>query len=482
MKIPETGMDRDTLLARLDEYRQGDMPWRNGRVWGYVFHPGDEIEAVIKQAYSMFLSENALDPTVFKSAARFENEVVSMAANHLSGDGEVVGNFTSGGTESIILAVKTARDHARAHRPEITRPKLLLPVTGHAAFHKAGHYLGVEVVTTPVDSATFKADVSAMAAAIDENTILLVGSAVSYAHCVVDPIADIAALAKERGLLCHVDACMGGFMLPYFRRLGCDIPDFDFSVPGVTSMSMDLHKYAFAAKGASVILHRNADLRRHQIYTCARWSGYTVVNATVQSSKSVGPMAACWAVMNHIGDQGYLDIARSLLDGTRRLVAGIDAIDGLQVLATPEMNLLAFTSDAVNVFHIIDEMKELGWYIQPQLGYGDSRANIHLSVNPNNLPHIDEFLADLARCTESARSLQSSEAITNLKQMLAAMGDAPALPTGQVQKLMAAAGIQDGKLPERMADINELLDALPPAVQEALVSEFINQLFRQPGA
>lgn len=473
-------MDRDTLFAKLDEYRERDMPWRNGRVWGYVFHLDEETEAVIKKAYSMFLTENALDPTVFTSAARFENEVVAMAASHLSGDSEVAGNFTSGGTESIILAVKTARDHARHHRPNIARPNIVVPTTGHAAFHKAGHYLGVEVVTTAVDNNTFKADVSAMAEAIDENTIMLVGSAVSYAHCVVDPITEIAALAKERELLCHVDACMGGFMLPYFRRLGCDIPDFDFSVPGVTSMSMDLHKYAFAAKGASVILHKNAELRRHQIYSCAQWAGYTIVNATVQSSKSVGPMAACWAVMNHIGDQGYLDIARSLLEGTRKLVAGIETIPGLRMLGRPEMNLLAFTSDEINVFHIIDEMKVLGWYIQPQFRYRESQSSIHLSVNPNNLPHIDEFLRDLAKCAETARAIASSEQITQLKQMLAAMGEGTSLPIEQIGQLMGAAGIQNGTLPERMADINELLDALPPKIQEALISEFINQLFRQP--
>ena len=482
MKIPASGMDRDTVFATLNEYRAHDMPWRNGRVFGYVFHLSEEVEAVVKQAYSMFLSENALDPTVFPSAARLENEVVSMAAAHLAGDQEVVGNFTSGGTESIILAVKTARDRARHLRPDIDRPNLVLPVTGHAAFHKAGYYLGVEVRTTPVDPKTFKADVEAMRAAIDDNTILLVGSAVSYAHSVVDDITAIAALAAEKDILCHVDACMGGFMLPYFRRLGCDIPPFDFSVPGVTSMSMDLHKYGFAAKGASVILHRNADIRRFQIYSCADWTGYTIVNATVQSSKSVGPMAAAWAVLNFVGDQGYLDVARSLLEATNRLIEGVGQIDGLEVLATPEMNLIAFTSDTVNIFHIIDEMKARNWYIQPQLRYRDAQASIHLSVNPNNVPLVEEFLTDLAASTESARSLPESPLVAQLKGALDAMGGDAELPRERVAQLMAMAGIRDGALPERMADINSLMNALPPKLQETLVVEFINQMFQQPTA
>lgn len=478
MNIPKTGRSADALFATLDSYREHDMPWRSGRVWGYVFHPGDEVEAVVKRAYTMYLSENALDPTVFPSAARLENEVVSMAAAHLSGDEHTVGNFTSGGTESIILAVKTARDRARAESPNITRPNMVLASTAHAAFHKGAHYLGVDIRSTPVDSRTFKADVDAMRDAVDDNTILLVGSAVSYAHCVIDPIAEIARLAQERDILFHVDACMGGFMLPYFRRLGCQVPDFDFSVPGVTSISMDLHKYGFAAKGASVILHRNASLRRYQIYSCANWTGYTIVNATVQSSKTVGPMAAAWAVMNFIGDNGYLEIARQLLDGTRRLVAGIGDIHGLYMMADPEMNLLAFTSDDVSVFHVIDEMKLRGWYIQPQLKYHNSKASIHLSVNPNNVPHIDEFLADLRDAVASARSLPQSPLAQQLQQALSSMGDMSDLDPARVGQLMALAGIQDGTLPERMADINQLLDALPPGVQEALVSEFINRLFQ----
>jgi glutamate/tyrosine decarboxylase-like PLP-dependent enzyme len=292
MRIPEQGWSRERVFAQLESYRDGDMPWRDGRTWAYIYDPGREAEQVIKDAFSSYLTENGLDPTVFPSSLRMENEVVAMAAAHLSGDEHVVGSFTSGGTESILLAVKAARDWAREHRPEIAEPEILLPETAHAAFQKAAYYLGLKPVLVPVDATSFRADPDAIRNAITPSTILVVGSAISYAHGVVDPIRELGQIALERELLLHVDGCMGAFLLPYFRRLGAKLPDFDFGVPGVTSISMDLHKYAFAAKGASTILYRSKALRKYQMYACSNWTGYTVINPTVQSTKSAGPIAA----------------------------------------------------------------------------------------------------------------------------------------------------------------------------------------------
>lgn len=262
MHIPATGLARDELFALLESYRAQDIPWREGRTWAYIYDPGPEAEAVIKEAFTAYLTENGLDPTVFPSALRLETEVVRMAAHHLRGGEEVVGSFTSGGTESLILAVKAARDRARARRPEITRPELLLPETAHASFQKAAHYLGLTPVIVPVDPDTFRADPAAMAEAVTDDTVMMVGSAVSYAHGVVDPIGGLGELALERDLWLHVDGCMGGFMLEYFERLGEPVPLFDFRVPGVTTISMDLHKYAFAAKGASTLLYADPADRR----------------------------------------------------------------------------------------------------------------------------------------------------------------------------------------------------------------------------
>jgi glutamate/tyrosine decarboxylase-like PLP-dependent enzyme len=468
VRIPERGASRAEVLARLERFREHDMPWRDGRTWAYVYDPGREAEAVIKEAFASYLTENALDPTVFPSALRMENEVVAMAATHLAGDAGVVGNFTSGGTESIILAVKAARDFARAQRPGVVAPEMVLPETAHASFQKAAHYLGVRPVLAPVDPTSYRADPDAVRAAITPNTILLVGSAISYAHGVVDPIRELGQIALARELPLHVDACMGGFLLPYFRRLGSVTPDFDFRVPGVTSISMDLHKYAFAAKGASTILYRSAGLRKHQMYACSNWSGYTVINPTVQSTKSAGPV-----------DDGYLEIARQVREATARIVAAIDAMPDLRVLGRPDMNLLAFASDGPSVFHIVDEMKERGWYVQPQLAFASSPENIHLSVNPASVRWVNALLSDLRECTEKARGLPAGQLAPKIR---AAFGEirAEELDEGVFRGLLAMAGIEGGGLPRRMAEINEVLNALPVALRERLLVEYLNGLFTQP--
>ncbi len=477
MKMPERGRDRAAVLAELEEFRRNDLEWRGGRVWAYVYDAGREVEEVGKQAFTSFMTENALDPTAFPSLLRLENEVVAMAAAHLGGDDGTVGSFTSGGTESILLAVKAARDWAREHRPHVTEPEMVLPVTAHAAFQKAAHYLCVKPVLVPVDPLTFKADVDAIRAAITPSTVLLVGSAVSYAHGVVDPIPDIGRLALERELLFHVDGCIGGFLLPYFRRFGAAHVDFDLTVPGVTSISMDLHKYAFCPKGASVVLYKSAELRRHQIYACSTWTGYTIVNPTVQSTKSGGPLAAAWAVMNHLGDEGYAALARKIFDASKRLIAEIPLVPELRILGTPELCLIAFTSDTVNVFHVIDEMKVRGWYVQPQLGFLGSKENVHLSVTPGTSPWVDPFLADLRASVESAKAIPADHTADGLKESLAAI-DPKSLTPEMFSQMLAMAGLNGVELPSRMAGINEMLNALPAPLTETVLTQFVNELFQ----
>ena len=481
MKIPAKGLPKESVYETLKSYRKQDHDSKSGRVWGYVYHATQEADEVAKTVYTRFLSENALDFTVYPSMLRLENEVVSMAAAHLNGDDQVAGNFTTGGTESIILAVKTARDWARAERPGIKEPEILLPTTAHAAFHKAAHYLDVKPVMVPVDPKTYKADPKAMRAALTENTIMLVASTPSYAHGVIDPVKPLADLALEKDILCHVDACIGGWLLPYFRRLGAPVPDFDFSVPGVTSISMDLHKYAYAAKGASVVLYRDRKLRRHQMFACSDWPGYIVVNSTVQSTKSGGPLAAAWAVMNFIGDDGYLELSRGLKDAAEKLVKGIESINGLRILGKPEMTLLAVASDEINLFRMADKMGEKGWYIQPQLSFGDAPQNIHLSISPSNVKWIDEFLVDLRDCAEASRGLPQSDLVPMVVEAFSQVD--PATINEEIfSQMMQMAGISSDSLPEGMAEINEVLNALPKKVCEKLLIQYVNDLFSQPGA
>jgi glutamate/tyrosine decarboxylase-like PLP-dependent enzyme len=304
---------------------------------------------------------------------------------------------------------------------------------------------------------------------------MLVGSAVSYAHGVADPIRELGEIALERELLLHVDGCIGGFLLPYFRRLGAPVTDFDFSVPGVTSVSMDFHKYGYAPKGASVVLYRDKELRRHQFFVCADWPGYTVVNSTIQSSKTGGPLAAAWALLNYVGDEGYLELARQTLEATRRLVAGVRAIPELRVMGEPECSLVAFTSDSLNVFHLIDEMRALGWYVQPQLGNRGSKENVHLSVDPASGGAVDGLLAALRECAERVRGLGPALP-EDVSAMIAGL-DPSALGPEAAAGLFEAVGIRDGRLPERMAAVNEVMNLLPPSVTKELLTDFVNELF-----
>ncbi len=478
MEISKKGMSENEIFSTLEKFRKNDIKWREGRAFGYVFDPGKDVLDIGKRAYTDFLSENGLDFTAFESLQKLEKELAAFGAKHLRGDGNVVGNFSSGGTESILLAVKTTRDFYRKKRPEINSPEIILPTTAHAAFHKAAHYLGLKIVQVSVDPDTFKVHPENVQQAISKNTIMIVGSAPSYAQGVIDPISELSKIALENDIWLHTDACMGGFLLPYFRRLGEPVPDFDFKVPGVSSISMDLHKYAYSPKGASLVLYRNKELRRHQIFACSRWIGYTIINNAVQSSKSGGPMAAAWAVLNYIGDDGYLEIAQKKIESIRRITEGIKKIEGLRLLSKPQMTLVAFTSDTVNVFHIIDEMNSRGWYIQPALSFDNSPAHIHLSVNASNVGWEKDLLSDLGEAVKIAAGLPENELLKMFDndEQAASFTD---LSDKEINEMLALVGIEGQALPERMADINAILNKLPAEAREMILTSFVNDLFVQ---
>ncbi|MBC7770166.1 MAG: aspartate aminotransferase family protein [Phycisphaerales bacterium] len=473
MKLPREGLSKNAVLERLDAFAANDLPWREGNTFAYVYDPGREAEEVLKAALTRFMSENALDPTVYPSLARMEAEVLAIAAAHLGGDENVVGNFTSGGTESVLLSVKTARDYARAERG-IAKPDLVLPVTAHACFHKACAYFDVTPILVPVSGPSWRVDPAAMEAAISPDTIMLVASAPQYAHGVVDPIAEIGAIAERRKLLFHVDACVGGWMLPFFRQLGASVPAFDFSVPGVTQMSMDFHKFAYAAKGASIVLYRDKALRQHQIFTGANWTGYSVINPTVLSTRGGGPLAACWAILHYLGEEGYLGFARNMLEATRTIIARLSALPGIEVMGKPDFSLVAFCSDEFNVFTIPDLMKARGWFVQPQLGFMGSKPNIHLSIDQAKLSKVERFLDDLEACILQARQLPPPAVPLGLLERLSALrleDLSPAL----FHQILAAAGASEG-LPKETASINTLLNVLKPEVAGALMSAYFNEL------
>ena len=480
MQIPEQGLSAEQIESQLEGYRAGDLRWRERKAFGYVYDAGDDyaeaVDVIGKKMYMNFLTETALDPTAYPSLLRIERELIAMTCSHLGGDEHCTGNFTSGGTESIMLAMKSARDHAKATRPEVTNPQMLLPTTAHAAFHKAAEYLGLERVLVPVDPKTWRADVDAMAAAITDQTVVMVGSAPSYAHGVIDPIEALGAVALERGVWLHVDACVGGFLLPYYARLGEDVPKFDLSVPGVNSISADLHKYAFCPKGASMVCYKNKALRKHQLFACAEWTGYTVVNNAVQSSKSGGPMAAAWAVLNRLGASSYLEIAKSCIDGTRKIIEAVESIEGLELLGDPEFCMFAVETPGFSVFNLVDEMKARGWHLQAQFRYQSSPANVHFSITPGNAHKIDAMIEDLRGAVEVARALPSGSLVEMVGPMLA--GATPSDFTDEgLASMLKMVGVSPDALPERMAPINELLNEMPRAMTEKFLIGFFNELF-----
>lgn len=475
MFIPEKGMSKEEILSTLQSFKGRDMDWKAGKVWCYVYHPGEDPAQVTREAYLSYLTENGLDPSVFPSMLKVETDVVRAVIQLLRGDADAVGHLTTGGTESIMLAVKTARDMVRDTKPHIKEPEMVMPKTAHAAFHKAAHYLSVKPVLVDIDPQTFKVRAEDMQKAITENTILLVASAPSYSQGVIDPIAEIGKIAQKHDLLFHVDACVGGLHLSFMRQLGYDLPDLDFSVPGVTSISTDLHKYGYAAKGCSVIMYRNKDIRKYQLFACTDTTGYTLINTTVLSSKSGGPMAGAWAILNFLGEEGYKRMIQDVQQATKRLIDGINAIDGLQVLGQPAMCMFSFKSDSINVYQLADEMSKRGWYIQGQFSTPLTPRNLHISVNHGTIHNVDTLLQDLRDCVEIVKTKTPIDTDAILAMVGAALqGPDPEAAFGQ---LAASAGLTGTELPSEMAFINEVLDALPDELCNVFLVNYFNELY-----
>jgi sphinganine-1-phosphate aldolase len=467
-------------LGRLRAMQGADLPVHGGRTLAYVYDAGDpEVDRIAREAVAAYAASNALDPTAFPSLLQMENELVGFACGLLDAPDTAVGTVTSGGTESILLAVQGARDS----RPDVVRPRMVLPATAHAAFHKAAHYFGVEAVLVPVGP-DFRADAAAMAAAIDDDTVLVVASAPSYAHGVVDPVTEIAAAAADRGIRCHVDACIGGWVLPYAARLGRAVPAWTFAVEGVTSISVDTHKYAYAPKGTSLLLHRDAGLRRPQFFASAAWPGYTMLNATTQSTRSGGPIAGTWAVVEHIGDEGYVELADRAFAAVDAIVACIVREPALRLVVAPESTLVTLaTDDSLDPFTLTDELVSRGWYVQPQLSFAGDGPSIHLSVSAGTLVHVEEFAAALTESVAAARAVGPVAVDDGVVAFIAAL-DPGTLSDDDFAGLLAASGLVgasaggDLELPSRMAEVNAMLDVAAPAMREALLVAFLDRLQR----
>lgn len=400
-KIPETGRSREEILQEMEAlYNHEQAMWEDGFVSGAVYHGDQEHIEFLNKVYAINSQSNPLHADVWPSATKFEAEVVAMTADMLGGASQdICGTVSSGGTESIMLAMKTYRDRARQEKG-ISRPEMIVPITAHAAFDKASQYFNIKTVHIPVDENS-QADVNAARKAITHNTVVIVGSAPSFPHGAIDPIREMSELAREHSIGFHTDACLGGFVLPWAEKLGYPVPPFDFRLPGVTSMSADTHKYGYAAKGTSVVLYRGKDLLHYQYYTATDWPGGLYFSPTFAGSRPGALSAACWAAMTSIGANGYLAATKKILETAKTIKDGVHKIPELRLLGD-SLFVVAFASDSLDIYKVLDAMSHRGW----SLNGLHKPACIHLCVTLRHTqPGVAKrFLRDLEAAVASVKA------------------------------------------------------------------------------
>ena len=417
-RIPSEGRSRDDIFRELSIMAEEENArWQNGRISGTFYHAGEEHRAFLNKVFALFSHENTIQFDLCPSMFKLESEIIAMTARMLNGDAaaalnpedQVCGTVTSGGTESILMAMKAYRDHARAESG-ITAPQIIMPHTAHPAFDKAGQYFGIEMVHVPVDEPDFRVAPQAVEERISDNTIAIVGSAGNYPYGLIDPLEDLSAIALRHGVGMHVDGCLGGFILPWIEKLGYKVPPFDFRLPGVTSMSADTHKYGFALKGTSVVLYRKNIFRSHQYFSLPDWPGGMYASPTASGSRSGGLTAATWAAMVYLGEEGYMKAARAIMDVADEIKTGIEAIPELSLIGAPTF-VISFRSDQVDVYHINDFMKTRGWrfnvlQLPPALHFC-------ITMPQTFTPGVaGQFLDDLKAGVDYARSKEGTTAET----------------------------------------------------------------------
>lgn len=395
MKIPAKGRAPDELLGELASMKQADADWKGGRVFSLVYHAGDDHTRLLERAHALYASGNLLNPMAFQSLRRMEAEITQMTAALFHGPPEAVGAVTSGGTESLLVAVAAYRDRARKQRRWMRSPEIVLPRTAHPAFDKAAHYFGIRLRKVEVDAGQ-RVDVAGVERAINARTIALVVSAPQYPHGVIDPVEEVGMIAERHGLPLHVDACIGGFALPWVERLGRPVPRWDFRVPGVTSISADLHKYGYAGKGASVLMWRSMADMKHQFFVATDFPGGIYASPTLIGTRPGGPIAAAWAAFQGLGEDGFLRLTQLTLDAADRVRAGIPQIPGLRLIGDSFGTIVAWGAapGGPDVYAIADRLEARGWSVDRM----QHPAAIHLTCTANHAAIADQYVADVAAC------------------------------------------------------------------------------------
>ncbi|WP_128894976.1 pyridoxal phosphate-dependent decarboxylase family protein [Longirhabdus pacifica] len=398
--LPKKGIAKESILEQLREMKEGDVNYKDGKTWSLVYYLGEEHQQFLHDAFTTYLSENGLNPLAFKSLKKMESEVVRMTANMLHGDENVCGTMTSGGTESCLLAVKTYRDYAKKHKPWIKKPEMIVPESIHVAFEKASSYFGVKLVRIPLDD-DYKVKIDMVKRKINRNTIGIIASAPSYPHGMIDPIEALGEIAHSHRLPLHVDACLGGFLLPFVEKLQYNVPLFDFRVKGVTSIAADIHKYGYAAKGASIIVYRNMSYLESQFFVSENWAGGVFASPALLGTRAGGAFAAAWAVLHYFGEEGYVEKTKVIMDTTKKIMNGIQEIDGLEVMSTPPMSVFAYrsTDPKLNIFAVADRLEARGWHIDRQ----QRPECLHCMVMPGHEVIADEYIADIQHAVNEVR-------------------------------------------------------------------------------
>ncbi len=495
-QLPKEPLGRDEILEKLKGYSIDDAEPSSGRLFTIAFEAGvDEVKKLVYDVFRMFMDKNILDFTEFPSSIRMEKDIVDIATSLMNGDEQVVGTYTYGGTESVFLAVKAARDKFLVEKGLITLPEIVMPVTAHPCYDKAAEYMGLRVKRVRVNTETYTVDLDAISEAVTENTALIVGSAPNWPFGTIDPIKDLAEIAVDKNVWLHVDACVGGFILPFMKKQGENIPDFDFKIEGVSSISLDPHKYAYSPIGASIILFRREFYKMFSQFVNLKWPGYPIVNPAVLSSRSEGPLAATWAILHLLGEKGYMELARRIIDVRNRLISKLRYL-GYIIMGEPTV-ITAFTSENINLFRLSDEMVKKGWYFLAQRGIPemDIPPSIHLTITPIHEKTLDSMLMDLQTVTEELRNIPPSD----VEEIIGSLGLIINLVTPREMdistlsqllkevekhldvygpKLLEAFGLDKG-IPKEMALINQLFNSLPPSITELLVNYIVIQLFKK---
>lgn len=469
--LPKAGKSPEKVHQELVEFKKNDPKWDEGRIFSLVYYLGEEHRKLLTDAYSLYMFENGLNMMAFQSLKKMETEVLQMSATLLGGNEKVAGTMTSGGTESILMAVKTYRD-----RKKVKHPELVVPESIHVAFNKACSYFGVKLVKAKLTS-DYRVDCDHVRSLINSNTIAIVGSAPQYPQGVIDPIEELSKIALEKNVPLHVDACVGGFLLPFLEKIDVKIPAWNFKVPGVTSISADIHKYGYAPKGASVILYRDMSYLKHQFFIEENWSGGVYASPAMPGTKSGGSIAGAWAVLNHFGEEGYLDLAKRTHAVTQKFLKGIAAIPGLEIVGKPDMTIFAYTSNdpKVNIYAVGDEMHRRGWLINKQ----QKPECLHAMITQIHEKSVDAFLKDLAESVEHVRK-HPELAMTGQAAMYGMIAKAPirGMVRTEVQKVMQKLYSLDGaEIAEQEAE-HEAELASPPAFSKRILFFILNFIAR----